>query len=480
MPEKDPPQPKARVSRLAEAAFICLLVAFAIEAVGTLVAMAPDFRMILPLLRTLLRPIVVAFGPIAGPALGIAALIAIARSGGTLRGEGIAMAAILIPSVMAITSGLDLLASKKVHSRSMLTYEMLCGTNMKGIANAFLVYAQANDDRLPDAEHWCDLLVMKADISPAAFCCKATGDVKGESSYAMNVAVAGVKLADIPKEMVVLFEAASDRTPSARDFPLADRQYIIDFNHADVYREKGTMVSRSRWNQVCGPERIDVSAHKNGCNILFGDMHVEFVKTQDLPSLRWVAEGKVDFTVTPIEMPKPATSRWPIYVIIAAGAAVILLLVVLCIVRSTRTPAFFLAIALAAGIAGMYLGHLSEQAHGSSREPGYVGGLIGLVVGLAAGPLYVAFIRARVPKFARAQDARDYAIATGMITGIICAVVVHLVLMAIHHGGHIEGLIHGPYFGLVAGGLVGLVAAFFIHHASPPQQSVNRPETTDA
>ncbi len=42
------------------------------------------------------------------------------------------------------------------------------------------------------------------------------------------------------------------------------------------------------WNQVGGPEILTVDNHQGeGCNVLFVDGHVEFVKSPGLPQLRW-------------------------------------------------------------------------------------------------------------------------------------------------------------------------------------------------
>ena len=45
------------------------------------------------------------------------------------------------------------------------------------------------------------------------------------------------------------------------------------------------------WNQCGGPELITAENHKgDGCNVLFVDGHVEFVKTEDISKLKWTAD----------------------------------------------------------------------------------------------------------------------------------------------------------------------------------------------
>ena len=49
--------------------------------------------------------------------------------------------------------------------------------------------------------------------------------------------------------------------------------------------------TRPGWNQTGGPEILTTDNHNgNGCNILFNDGHVEFVRTEDINDLKWTAE----------------------------------------------------------------------------------------------------------------------------------------------------------------------------------------------
>ena len=45
------------------------------------------------------------------------------------------------------------------------------------------------------------------------------------------------------------------------------------------------------WNQSGGPEILTTDNHQgDGCNVLFVDSHVEFVRTKDLNDLKWKPE----------------------------------------------------------------------------------------------------------------------------------------------------------------------------------------------
>ena len=58
--------------------------------------------------------------------------------------------------------------------------------------------------------------------------------------------------------------------------------------------------SKPGWNQFGGPELLTTENHRGeGCNILFVDLHVEFVKAKDLGRLKWADEDSRDPNVSP-------------------------------------------------------------------------------------------------------------------------------------------------------------------------------------
>jgi len=123
-----------------------------------------------------------------------------------------------------------------------------CLTNLKMLGVGLSLYAQEHGGAYPPADQWCDLLVrlISRNGSEEVFRCPKAGE--GRCDYAMNPRADTQSTPDV----VLLFE------------------------------------STGAWNQSGGPELLTTKHHEGkGCNVLFVDYHAEFVKTEDIPRLKW-------------------------------------------------------------------------------------------------------------------------------------------------------------------------------------------------
>ena len=131
----------------------------------------------------------------------------------------------------------------------------VCGHNLSGLGKAIYMYQSDYDGEYPTADKWCDLLMSFSEVKPKQFICRGSDAKIGKSNYAFNKSVAGKKSSEIPSDIVILFE------------------------------------TKGGWNQVGGSEMLTTDNHKGkGCNVLFNDLHVEFVKAERLGGLKWDTE----------------------------------------------------------------------------------------------------------------------------------------------------------------------------------------------
>ena len=171
---------------------------------------------------------------------------------------------------------------------------LVCGTNVKGFGTALSVYAYQYNNKYP-TENWCDLLVMQTDVQPKKFMYPQSDCVKGESSYALNIAAAqaGEKS---PSKMVVVFETSTGKSgqreilPNGRKF----QTVLKDVKIGEVYKD--------RWNQIGGPELLTLDHHDGeGAWFLFADGHADFVKADDLPELQWDVADTIRLTQVDVQ-----------------------------------------------------------------------------------------------------------------------------------------------------------------------------------
>jgi len=188
------------------------------------------------------------------PALicGIIALVKISGSRGGLKGTGMAITGIVLPVVvLPVMALLMAILMPALAQTRRLAQRIICGTNLSGIGKAMIVYANDNDGKYPTPDGWCDLLIEYADVTEKMFICRGAGE--GPCNYAMNANIEELGI-EAPPDMVLIFE------------------------------------SQPGWNLSGGPELLTLENHQQqGCNVLFKDGHVEFVKPEDIPKLRWNA-----------------------------------------------------------------------------------------------------------------------------------------------------------------------------------------------
>ena len=81
--------------------------------------------------------------------------------------------------------------------------------NLKLLGSSLIEYSKDNNGCLPHAQKWCDLLVQhQPDLPKYTFTSRRKKP--GKSYYAFNKNLDGLRLADVPGDVVLLFEARGD------------------------------------------------------------------------------------------------------------------------------------------------------------------------------------------------------------------------------------------------------------------------------
>ena len=180
-----------------------------------------------------------------GIVLALVALVQVSGSKGRLIGRGYAVGGIVfaLAVVCPVTLVRTFLVGPGLHLR------VICGTNISGLAKAITIYAGQYNNKYPTPEKWCDLLIQLDYTRKKRFVCPEAR--KGKCHYAINPNAD----ANSPGNMVLLFE------------------------------------TKPGWNQFGGPEILTTDNHEGeGCNVAFVDMHVDFVKPEQLAGLMWKVE----------------------------------------------------------------------------------------------------------------------------------------------------------------------------------------------
>jgi prepilin-type processing-associated H-X9-DG protein len=196
--------------------------------------------------------------------LGIVGLFKIEKSQGKLKGRGIAIAGIALPGIaLPVIALLMAILMPALAQARFAAQQVVCMSNLKQLGVSTTMYAENNKGQYPTADKWCDLLEPyykdnnKVLICPATknkkLGCAIDPNAKNQCSYAINPNAK--RDCRFPATTILLFE------------------------------------SNPGWDQSGGPELLTTQNHGDkGCNVLFCDGHVEFVRAENINNLRWTAE----------------------------------------------------------------------------------------------------------------------------------------------------------------------------------------------
>ena len=194
-----------------------------------------------------------------GLAFGIIALITIKRSGGTLKGDGIALAGAIVSAIFLLMIPifsamlLPVLAAAKQRAQTIN-----CVNNEKILAMAVQMYANDHTNHFPAAVTWCDAIKTYPGVSDHAFKCPSVATVATGASrcdYGFNAALDGKDESKVDPQTVLLFESdggwnanggSASMITSARHEH--GRVYVVALADGSVEQIRESQVSTLRWN----------------------------------------------------------------------------------------------------------------------------------------------------------------------------------------------------------------------------------------
>ena len=184
---------------------------------------------------------------IAGLILGIIGLSVIKKNVEQLKGQGLAIAGIVVSAIslvltpiMAILMAILMpaLAQARMQARTVVSLN-----NVKQICLATHMYCEDNDGRFPPCDNWSKVLSPYIGASEKILTSPFNPDAG--RAYAMNTHLDGRKIRDIkqPQRTVLIFEARFGSPPAGGrellpDVPRGRRGYIIGFldGHVECIR----------------------------------------------------------------------------------------------------------------------------------------------------------------------------------------------------------------------------------------------------
>ena len=192
-----------------------------------------------------------------GLVFGIIALIKVKGSGGTLKGDGIALAGIIVSAIVPFlmipifaAMLLPALAAAKQRAQTIN-----CVINEKALAQAVLMYANNHTNQFPPAATWCDAIKTYAGDSDRVFKCPAAATGASRCDYGFNAALDGVDVSKVEPQTVMLFESdggwnanggpESMVTPARHEH---GRVFVVAFADGSVQEMRQSQVSTLRWN----------------------------------------------------------------------------------------------------------------------------------------------------------------------------------------------------------------------------------------
>jgi hypothetical protein len=203
-----------------------------------------------------------------GLILGFIARSKIRKSQGSLRGNGIALAGIIVSGIFMLLLPISAFLATKIlpnlAEQKRTGESLVCSINMKQLTTGMRLYAAQHNGQFPPAATWCDALQLPAYTGGLAniFQCPS-GDRSKRCHYAFNAKLSGIAASKINPKTVVLFETDGGWNLSGGPELILQQPRHIN------------------------PLRVNDTGRTNVVNVALADDTVQHVPASGMAALRW-------------------------------------------------------------------------------------------------------------------------------------------------------------------------------------------------
>jgi len=157
----------------------------------------------------------------------------------------------------------------------------ICRKNLVELYKAMRIYSNEYEGKYPTADNWCDLLIAHAGANNYSFCCRRAAEIEKQYRYTINPKAEP----NSSPSMVFLYTDPNGRRYCVKWGYYAINPYVQPDSPSNLVL---LFETKGGWNKCGGYELVTFENHFiKGCNVLFNDGHVEFVKPEQVDRLKW-------------------------------------------------------------------------------------------------------------------------------------------------------------------------------------------------
>lgn len=166
----------------------------------------------------------------------------------------------------------------------------MCRSNLRDLGIAMQKYTDDYDGLYPTPQKWCDLLVEHTSINKEKFVCHEAGVDDG-----LFMTDTPIDEANFPAEVDFRFEHNDVEGQHLYAYSVQWNYFAMNPNAKSNSPPDMVLLFETShgWNQYGGPELASVKNHLQslgyqGCNVLFNDGSVRFIRPKNLKKLKFI------------------------------------------------------------------------------------------------------------------------------------------------------------------------------------------------